>query len=119
MKDNETLNLLDAALECFVITSSSSVYGGREEYPPVFEDWPDDARLAARRLEARCRVLRLRLTRGVRHPAVALQYFIVYGLWVHPIMAILNFVSRCLNGQSLVVYGDGTQTRDSHPLTTF
>jgi len=27
-------------------------------------------------------------------------------------MAISNFVSRCINGESPVIYGDGTQTRD-------
>jgi UDP-glucose 4-epimerase len=31
---------------------------------------------------------------------------------MRPNMAISNFVSRCLNGQPPVIYGDGTQTRD-------
>jgi UDP-glucose 4-epimerase len=31
---------------------------------------------------------------------------------MRPNMAISNFVSRCLNGEPPVVYGDGTQTRD-------
>jgi Nucleoside-diphosphate-sugar epimerases len=44
--------------------------------------------------------------------AVALRYFTVYGPRMRPNMAISNFVSRCLNGEPPVVYGDGTQTRD-------
>lgn len=31
---------------------------------------------------------------------------------MRPNMAIPNFVSRCLNGEPPVVYGDGTQTRE-------
>jgi UDP-glucose 4-epimerase len=31
---------------------------------------------------------------------------------MRPNMAISNFVSRCLNGESPVIYGDGEQTRD-------
>jgi UDP-glucose 4-epimerase len=45
-------------------------------------------------------------------PAVALRYFTVYGPRMRPNMAISNFVSRCLNGEPPIVYGDGTQTRD-------
>ena len=43
---------------------------------------------------------------------VALRYFTVYGPRMRPNMAISNFVSRCLNGEQPVIYGDGTQTRD-------
>jgi UDP-glucose 4-epimerase len=31
---------------------------------------------------------------------------------MRPNMAITNFVSRCLNGEPPVIYGDGEQTRD-------
>jgi UDP-glucose 4-epimerase len=31
---------------------------------------------------------------------------------MRPNMAISNFVSRCMNGEPPVIYGDGTQTRD-------
>jgi UDP-glucose 4-epimerase len=31
---------------------------------------------------------------------------------MRPTMAISNFVSRCLNGEPPVIYGDGAQTRD-------
>jgi UDP-glucose 4-epimerase len=45
-------------------------------------------------------------------PVVALRYFTVYGPRMRPNMAISNFVSRCLNGEPPIVYGDGKQTRD-------
>lgn len=111
-----TLNVLDAArntdIERIVMASSSSVYGGREEYVPFSETNPTSpvspygaSKLAAERyLCAYHEVYDL--------PTVALRYFTVYGSRMRPNMAISNFVSRCLNGEPPVVYGDGTQTRD-------
>jgi UDP-glucose 4-epimerase len=110
-----TLNLLDAArdtgIERFVMASSSSVYG-KPQYLPYDEDHPTTpvspygaSKLAAERYAcAYSEVYDL--------PAVALRYFTVYGPRMRPNMAISNFVSRCLNGEPPVIYGDGTQTRD-------
>ena len=111
-----TLNLLDAARETevdrFVLASSSSVYGGRQAYLPFSETDPTmpvspygASKLAAERYAAAYHEVY-----GV--PTVSLRYFTVYGPRMRPNMAISNFVSRCLNGEPPVVYGDGTQTRD-------
>jgi UDP-glucose 4-epimerase len=111
-----TLNLLDAAreteLDRFVLASSSSVYGGRQAYLPFSETDPTmpvspygASKLAAERYAAAYHEVY-----GV--PTVSLRYFTVYGPRMRPNMAISNFVSRCLNGEPPVVYGDGTQTRD-------
>ncbi len=111
-----TLNVLDAArdsdVERVVVASSSSVYGGREEYLPFSEADPTlpvspygASKLAAERyVSAYYEVYDL--------PTVSLRYFTVYGPRMRPNMAISNFVSRCANDESPVVYGDGSQTRD-------
>lgn len=111
-----TLNILDAArdtdIERIVVASSSSVYGGREEYLPFSETDPTlpvspygASKLAAERyVSAYHEVYDL--------PTVSLRYFTVYGPRMRPNMAISNFVSRCANGDPPVVYGDGSQTRD-------
>lgn len=110
-----TLTLLDAArradVDRVVMASSSSVYG-KPEYLPYDESHPTTpvspygvSKLAAERYGcAYSEVYDL--------PVVALRYFTVYGPRMRPNMAISNFVSRCLNGRSPVVYGDGSQTRD-------
>lgn len=110
-----TVNLLEAArhgnVERVVIASSSSVYG-KPESLPYEEDHPTEpvspygvSKLAQ---EHHARVY------AELHdlPTVCLRYFTVYGPRMRPNMAISNFVSRCLNGEPPVIYGDGTQTRD-------
>jgi UDP-glucose 4-epimerase len=109
------LNLLEAAadagVERFVNASSSSVYG-RDEYLPYDEDHPTNPRspygVTKVAAEHYCTVW----TDLFDLPCVNLRYFTVYGPRMRPNMAITNFVSRCLNGESPVVYGDGEQTRD-------
>jgi len=110
-----TLNLLDASrkadVQRVVYASSSSVYG-KPQYLPYDEQHPTTpvspygaSKLSAERYAcAYSEVYDL--------PAVALRYFTVYGPRMRPNMAISNFVSRCLNGNPPVIYGDGTQTRD-------
>ncbi len=110
-----TLNVLDCArsmdVERVVYASSSSVYG-KPPYLPYDERLPTTpvspygaSNLAGERYAcAYSEVYDL--------SAVALRYFTVYGPRMRPNMAISNFVSRCVNGQSPVIYGDGSQTRD-------
>ena len=110
-----TLNVLDAArdssVERIVFASSSSVYG-KPRSLPYDEGHPTTpispygvSKLAA---ENYVRVY------GDLYDlsTVALRYFTVYGPRMRPNMAISNFVSRCMNDEPPVVYGDGSQTRD-------
>ena len=110
-----TLNVLEAArdssTERVVCASSSSVYG-KPEYLPYDEAHPTTpvspygvSKLAA---EHYTRVF----DELYDLSTVSLRYFTVYGPRMRPNMAISNFVSRCLNGEPPVVYGDGSQTRD-------
>ena len=111
-----TLNILDAAretdIERIVVASSSSVYGGRGEYVPFEETDPTlpvspygASKLAAERYAAAYNEV-------YDISTVSLRYFTVYGPRMRPNMAISNFVSRCMNDEPPIVYGDGTQTRD-------
>ena len=110
-----TLNVLDAARDSetdrVVVASSSSVYG-KPQYLPYDEDHPTTpvspygvSKLAA---EQYARVY----NEVYGLPTVSLRYFTVYGPRMRPNMAISNFVSRCMNGEPPVIYGDGSQTRD-------
>ncbi|MFB6151955.1 MAG: GDP-mannose 4,6-dehydratase [Haloarculaceae archaeon] len=110
-----TLNVLDAVrdgdVERLVFASSSSVYG-KPRYLPYDEDHPTTpvSPYGASKLAAERYAMVYAERYGV--PAVALRYFTVYGPRMRPNMAVSNFVSRCMNGDPPVVYGDGTQTRD-------
>lgn len=113
---NGTLNVLDAArntdIERIVMASSSSIYGGRQEYLPFSETDPTQpvSPYGASKLAAERYLCSYHEVYDI--PTVALRYFTVYGPRMRPNMAITNFVSRCMNGDQPVIYGDGSQTRD-------
>ena len=110
-----TLNVLDAAREAdvrrVVHASSSSVYG-KPEYLPYDEAHPNEpvSPYGASKLAAEHYARVYHEVYGL--PTVSLRYFTVYGPRMRPNMAFTNFVSRCLHGESPIIYGDGTQTRD-------
>lgn len=94
-----------------VNASSSSVYG-KPEYLPYDEDHPTTpiSPYGVSKIAAEHYVRVYNEVYGL--PTVSLRYFTVYGPRMRPNMAITNFVSRCLHGESPVVYGSGEQTRD-------
>jgi UDP-glucose 4-epimerase len=101
----------DHGVDRVVNASSSSVYGV-PEYLPYDEDHPNHPKspYAVTKLAAEhyCNVYD-----DLRNiSTVNLRYFTVYGPRMRPNMAISNFVSRCLNGEPPIIYGDGEQTRD-------
>jgi UDP-glucose 4-epimerase len=94
----------------FVFASSSSVYGDAEL--PMEEDSllkPVSpygvTKLAGENL---CYLY----WKNYNLPTVSLRYFTVYGPRQRPDMAIPKFVRAILGGEEIVVYGNGTQTRD-------
>ena len=116
---NGTLNVLLAARDCgvrkVVYASSSSVYGDTPTLPKKEEMTPNPlspyavSKLAG---EYYCRVF----TEVFRLPTTILRYFNVYGPRQDPLSeyaaVIPRFITRVLNGNPPVVYGDGDQTRD-------
>lgn len=114
-----TLRVLEAAARAGVrkvcFSSSSAVYGDEPTLPKREEmaPWPQSP-YAVTKLsgEYYCRCLGAHL--GV--PAVCLRYFNVFGPRQNPDSAyaavVPAFIRRALKGEDLVIFGDGTQTRD-------
>ena len=101
----------DRALEKFVYSSSSSVYGDRTAIPMREDALPQPVspygvtKLAAEQL---CYLYFVNF--GV--PTVALRYFTVYGPRQRPDMGFHRFLRAALTHEPITVYGDGEQTRD-------
>ena len=96
---------------CLVYASSSSVYGETKRLP-MCEEHPTHPRspygvtkLAAEHL---CHLYWENF--GVK--TIALRYFTVYGPRQRPDMAFHRFIRAMLTDKEIVIYGDGTQTRD-------
>jgi UDP-glucose 4-epimerase len=100
-----------ASLVRFVFASSSSVYGDADTLPV-----PEDAsthpvspygitKLAAEQLCGQYQ-------QAFGLPLVILRYFTVYGPRQRPDMAFHRFLQAALQGDKIVIYGDGQQTRD-------
>jgi len=91
--------------------SSSSVYG-KPQYLPYDEDHPHEpvSPYGASKVSIEHYMRVYYEVYGL--PTVSLRYFTVYGPRMRPNMAISNFVSRCMRGESPKIYRDGEQTRD-------
>jgi UDP-glucose 4-epimerase len=112
---NGSQTILEAArkhdIDRVVNASSSSVYG-KPEYLPYDEDHPTEpvSPYGVSKLAVEHYMRVYNEVYGL--PTVSLRYFTVYGPRMRPNMAISNFVSRCMRGESPEIYGDGEQTRD-------
>jgi UDP-glucose 4-epimerase len=112
---NGTVNILEASKEAnvdrVILASSSSVYG-KPRSLPYEEDHPTEpvSPYGVTKLTQEHMARVYTELHGL--PTVCLRYFTVYGPRMRPNMAISNFVSRCVNGEPPVIYGDGQQTRD-------
>jgi len=101
----------DGRLQRFVYASSSSVYGDAERFPTAEDLLPRPfspygvTKLAGEHLV-------LLYGRNFGLPGVALRYFTVYGPRQRPDMAFHRFCRAMLRGETITVYGDGSQSRD-------
>lgn len=110
-----TLNLLEAA-RCngvgrFVIASSGAAVG--EVEPPLHEELASHpaSPYGASKLAGEAYCSAYFRTFGVE--TVALRFGNVYGpLSGHKNSAVAKFIRRAMNGETLEIYGDGSQTRD-------
>ncbi|HOE12219.1 MAG TPA: GDP-mannose 4,6-dehydratase [bacterium] len=111
-----TQNLLEMArrfsVKNFVYASSSSVYGGSEQYP-FTETQPVDhpvspyaAGKKANELQASC------YHRLYGFPVTGLRFFTVYGPGGRPDMAVRKFIESLGQGKPAPLYGDGSFKRD-------
>lgn len=94
-----------------VYASSSSVYGQADQFPTA-ETAPTEPRspYGVTKLAAEHLVQLYRHNCGLS--TVCLRYFSVFGPRQRPDMAFARFCHAALAREPLVVYGDGTQTRD-------
>ncbi len=111
-----TVNLLElcreSGTEKFVLSSTSSVYGDTTPVP-FREDARTDAPLspyAASKKGAEAVAFTYHHLHGI--DVSVLRYFTVYGPAGRPDMSLFRFVQRISEGRSIIVYGDGSQSRD-------
>ena len=111
-----TLNVLESCREFgvrqFVLASTSSVYGSQGG-GSVSEDAMSNRPLspyAASKSAAEALLHSYHHLHGM--DAVVLRYFTVYGPAGRPDMSVFRFIRAIVEGESVTVYGDGTQRRD-------
>jgi len=112
---NVVLAARDAGTQRVVVASSSSVYGRAAELPKTEALLPRPiSPYGVSKLAAEQYCLGFNAVYGIE--AVALRYFNVFGPRQDPNSqysgVIPKFISRSLRGQPLVIFGDGTQSRD-------
>ena len=110
------LNLLDVCREHgirkFVQASTSSLYGDNSKQP-FREDAATDAPLspyAASKKAAEALCYTYHYLHGI--DVTVLRYFTVYGPAGRPDMSLFRFVQWISEGRPVIVYGDGSESRD-------
>ncbi|BAI80313.1 NAD-dependent epimerase/dehydratase [Deferribacter desulfuricans SSM1] len=110
-----TLNLLELAKDYgvnkFVLASTSSLYAGQEM--PFTEDKPVNTPIspyAASKKSAEVTAYTYHYFYGIDVSVV--RYFTVYGPAGRPDMSVFRFISQIYKDEPIIVYGDGSQSRD-------
>jgi len=112
---NGTLNLLDLmkkyGVKKFVLASTSSLYAGQPM--PFKEDLPVNTPIspyAASKKAAEVMAYTYHYLYGIDVSVV--RYFTVYGPAGRPDMSIFRFIKWIDDGKPIILYGDGSQSRD-------
>ncbi len=111
-----TLNLLEMCrrfgVQKFLLASTSSLYG-KHNAVPYREDADTNRPLspyAASKKAAEALAFTYHHLHGI--DVSIPRYFTVYGPAGRPDMSVFRFIRRIAEGESIVVFGDGTQSRD-------
>jgi len=101
----------DKGIRRFIYASSSSVYGETKQLP-MSESHPTHpvSPYGVTKLSGEALCLLYRSNFGL--PVVALRFFTVFGPRQRPDMAFHRFIRGALDEQPVVVFGNGSQTRD-------
>lgn len=110
------LNLLEAcrqfAVPKYILASTSSLYGAHNPVP--YDESADTDRplspYAASKKAAETLAYTYHHLYGI--DVTVLRYFTVYGPAGRPDMSIFRFIRAIAEGEPIVVYGDGSQSRD-------
>lgn len=112
---NGSLNLLELMkkyhVDKFVLASSSSLYAG--EKMPFHENLPVNnpiSQYAASKKAAEMLAANYYNLFGIS--STVLRYFTVYGPAGRPDMSYFRFIKQIMEGEPIILYGDGTQARD-------
>ncbi len=110
-----TINLLELAskyqIANFILGSSSSVYGERDQVPFREDDCINKpaSPYAASKAAAELFAFTYSYLRGI--PVTILRFFTVYGPANRPDMMMYIFTKGILNGEEIIRYGDGSSKR--------
>ena len=113
-----TLNVLEAARangSHYIFSSSSSVYGSNMKLPKN-EDMVLRPLTPYAASKMSGEALSLAYSRSYALPISTFRFFNIFGPWQRPdheYAAVLpKWISKCLNGDEIEIFGDGEQTRD-------
>jgi UDP-glucose 4-epimerase len=113
-----TLNVLEAARTSgshYIFSSSSSVYGSNMTLPKS-EDMVLKPLTPYAASKMSGEALSLAYAKSYELPVSTFRFFNIFGPWQRPdheYAAVLpKWISKCINGSEIEVFGDGLQTRD-------
>jgi UDP-glucose 4-epimerase len=113
-----TLNVLEAARangSHYIFSSSSSVYGSNMKLPKN-EDMVLRPLTPYAASKMSGEALSLAYSKSYALPISTFRFFNIFGPWQRPdheYAAVLpKWISKCLNGDEIEIFGDGQQTRD-------
>tara|TARA_B100000212_G_C27305471_1_gene503411 strand:+ start:17 stop:1054 length:1038 start_codon:yes stop_codon:yes gene_type:complete len=96
----------------FIYASSSSVYGGNNNYPYKEEQSVNHPVSLYAATKKSNELIAHSYSHLFKIPATGLRYFTVYGPWGRPDMAPMKFTKAILKGEKIQVYNFGKMQRD-------